>query len=105
VDVLRRIKRLVISGQVRFTRKARDEMVLDALKENEVIEAIVNAVSIFKTLRSKSVARGKGGDRLYVIKGCTYQGTFVYTKGTIRKESGVEVYYVLISAKIATIAD
>ena len=102
---MRRIKRLVISGQVRFTRKARDEMVLDALKENEVIEAIVNAVSIFKTLRSKSVARGKGGDRLYVIKGCTYQGTFVYTKGTIRKESGVEVYYVLISAKIATIAD
>jgi len=105
VDVLLRIKRLVVSGQVRFTRKARDEMVLDALTENEVVEAIVNAVSISKTLRSTSDARRKGGDRLYVIKGCTYQGTFVYTKGTIRRESGVEAYYILVSAKIATLAD
>lgn len=105
MDVLLRIKRLVVSGQVRFTRKARDEMVLDALKENEVVESIVNAVSISKTLRSTSDRRSKGGDKLYVIKGCTYQGSFIYTKGTIRKAEGVEVYYVLISAKIAALSD
>jgi len=37
-----------------------------------------------------------------VIKSPNYSGTWVYTKGTIRRKGGQEVFYVFVSAKIAT---
>jgi hypothetical protein len=41
------------------------------------------------------------GERLYVIESPTFSGTWIYTKGTIRREHGMEVFYVLVSAKLA----
>jgi len=61
-----------------------------------------NAQSIAKALRSRGRYRRSAGEKLYVIKSVTYDGTFIYTKGTIRRHQGAEVFYVLVSAKIAT---
>lgn len=101
MDVLLRIKRLVLRGRVRFTEKARDEMKADGLIPPEVLEAIVNARRIDKTLRSRSYFRRHPSEKLYVIKSYDYSGTFIYTKGTIIREQDLEIFYVLISAKIA----
>ena len=101
MDVLLRIKRLVIGGQVRFTAKAKREMGLDDLDAVEVFESIVSAQAIAKTLRSRSPSRSHAAEKLYVIKNYSYQGTPIYTKGKIERTEGREVSYVLISAKIA----
>ena len=45
-DVLVRIKRAVLAGRYAFSEKARTEM--------DVVESILNAVAIYKTLRSRS---------------------------------------------------
>jgi len=105
MDVLVRIKRLVIRGAVRFTEKARDEMERDSLAAEEVIEAVVNAQAISKTLRSHSPSRRHSGEKLYVIKSFSYDGTLIYTKGTIVLEDGQETFYIFISSKIATFGD
>ncbi len=102
MDVLLRIKRLVLQGRLRITEKARHEMEIDDLDPLEVAESIVTAQSIAKTLRSKSPGRSHASEKLYVIKGISYQGTPIYTKGRIGREGGQEVFYVLISAKITT---
>ncbi|MFQ5807800.1 MAG: hypothetical protein ACE5I3_15240 [Phycisphaerae bacterium] len=56
MDVLIQIKRLVLRECIRFTDKAREEMEADALSVDDVVESIVNAQSITKTLRSRSDA-------------------------------------------------
>ncbi len=83
MDVLLRIKRLVLRGWIRFTEKARDEMETDGLSAADVIESIANAQAIAKTLRSRSRAKRYVGEKLYVIKSFSYDGTLVYTKGAI----------------------
>ena len=105
MDTLLRIKRLVLGGWIRFTEKARDEMEGDGLSAGEVIESIVNAQAIAKTLRSRSRSRRYPGEKLYVIRSFSYEGTLIYTKGAIVREQEREVFYVFISAKIATLAD
>ena len=102
MDTLLLIKRLVLRGWIRFTEKARDEMDADDLRAGEVIESIVNAQRIAKTLRSRSGSRRFAGEKLYIIKSFSYDGTLIYTKGTIVREEEREVFYVFISAKIAT---
>jgi hypothetical protein len=99
MKVLIRIKQLVLRGAVRFTTKARDEMDEDALTVDQVIESIVNAQGISKTLRSTSQFRRRAGEKLYVIKSFSYDGTHIYTKGCIAREEGQEVFYIFISAK------
>ena len=101
MDILVRIKRLVVSHQVLFTEKAEIEMARDSLTPELVYEAILNAPAIFKVLRSRSP---KGGlrERLYVIKGLTFDGVDIYTKGKVLKKEGIEVFYVLISSKKST---
>ncbi|HON90260.1 MAG TPA: hypothetical protein PKZ07_01730 [Sedimentisphaerales bacterium] len=101
MDVLVRIKRLIVSRRVLFTEKAEIEMVRDALTPELVYEAILNAPAIFKVLRSRNLKAGRS-ERLYVIKGLTFDGVDVYTKGKILKREGVEVFYVLISSKKST---
>jgi len=101
MDILVRIKRLVVSRQVLFTEKAEIEMARDALTPELVYEAILNAPAIFKVVRSRS-PRGGRSERLYVIKGLTFDGVDVYTKGKILKKEGVDVFYVLISSKKST---
>lgn len=100
MDVLLRIKRLVLQDRVRYTVKAKEEMRQCELEEAEVLESIMNARGIDKVLRSRSPNRERAAERLYVIKSVSFQGTAIYTKGKIAKEGDQEVFYVLISAKL-----
>jgi hypothetical protein len=101
MGILVRIKRMVIAGQVLFTEKAQDEMDIDALVPELVYEAILNAPAVTKTLRSRNPVSGKR-EILYVIKGLTFDGLAIYTKGKILKYAEQEVFYVFISSKRST---
>ncbi len=107
MDVLARIKRLILLGDYRFTLKARDEMDLEDIAEVEVAEAIMNAHRIDKVLRSTSPHKSRSAEPLYVIKGLTLANRLLYTKGKIAKEADDtgkqrEIFYILISCKEAT---
>jgi hypothetical protein len=101
MDIFIRIKRLVISRRVLFTEKAELEMAIDALTPELVFEAILNAPAIFKVLRSRNPKTRKS-EKLYVIKGLTFDGLEIYTKGKILKKEGVDIFYVLVSSKRST---
>jgi hypothetical protein len=101
MELFARIKRLVIARNVLFTLKAECEMAADSLTPELVYESILNAPSIFKTLRSRNPRTGKS-ERLYVIKGMTFDGLDIYTKGKIQTREGIDVFYVLISSKRST---
>ncbi len=101
MDALVTIKRLVISRRVLFTEKAEIEMAQDVLTPELVYEAILNAPAIFKVLRSRNPETHRT-ERLYVIKGLTFDGIDIYTKGKILKKEGVDIFYVLISSKRST---
>lgn len=98
MDTIVRIKRLVIARHVLFSEKAENEMAAEFLTPELVYESILNAPAIFKVLRSSNPRTSKT-ERLYVIKGLTYDGIDIYTKGKILKSEGVDVFYVLISSK------
>src|SRR5437867_291012 len=98
-DTLARIKRACISGNVVFTDKATIERESDDLTELDVIESILNAVAIYKTLKSTSPHRSRHREYLYIINSTNLSGLVVYSKGKLVEESGVDTYYVLISAK------
>lgn len=101
MDILIRIKRLVIARRVLFTEKAEIEMARDALTPELVYESILNAPAIFKALRSRN-PQTKKAETLYVIRGLTFDGLDIYTKGKILKKEGVDIFYVLISSKRST---
>lgn len=103
VEILAKIKRLAIARRLRFTFKADVERIRDGLSVEDIIESLVNAPVINKTLRSQSPHRLLSKEKLYVIISSTYDGTLVYTKGTVRKTQDVEEYYLLISAKKDTV--
>jgi len=75
-------------------------MECDELTELDVAESIVNAVAIYKKLRSDSPRRA-GNDYLYVIQSPNLAGLAIYSKGKLVRESGVDTYYFLISSKRA----
>lgn len=77
-------------------------MEADLLDPDEVVESILNARAIDKTVRSRSERRRHSRERLYVIKSYSYSGTLIYTKGTIVSKGDQEVFYILVSAKLAT---
>lgn len=81
MDVLARIKRLVVRGDVRFTEKARLELDTDRLEPEDALEAILSAPAITKTLRPRSPRRDGLREVLYVIVGVTFTGVPIYTKG------------------------
>ena len=101
MDILVRIKRLVIARKVLFTEKAECEMAAESLTPDLVYESIVNAPSIFKSLRSRNPRTGKI-EKLYVLKGLTFDGLDIYTKGKILNKAGGDIFYVLISSKRST---
>jgi hypothetical protein len=101
MDILIRIKRLVIARRVLFTEKAEIEMARDALTPELVYESILNAPAILKALRSRN-PRTKKTERLFVIRGLTFDGLDIYTKGKILTKEGVDIFYVLISSKRST---
>jgi len=100
-DTLIRIKRAVLTGNYAFSEKADGEMYRDGLTEDDVVESIVNAVAVYKVLRSTSSRRSSLHENLYVIQSTNLDGLVVYTKGKLAREFGVDVYYFLISAKKA----
>ncbi len=99
MDVLIRIKRAVLAGNYYFSEKARLEMEADGLAVQDVVESILNAVAIYKRIRSRSPFRAKAKEYLYVIQGTNFEGLVVYTKGKLVTESGMETYYFLVSSK------
>jgi hypothetical protein len=100
-DVLIRIKRAVLAGRYAFSEKARIEMEADDITELDVAESILNAVAIYKTIRSKSRFGGRPKEYLYVIQGTNLEGLPIYSKGKLVKEAGEDAYYFLISSKRA----
>jgi len=76
-------------------------MEADGLTELDVAESIINAVAIFKRIRSKSPFRSKVGEYLYVIQSTNLDGLPIYSKGKLVKQAGEETYYFLISSKRA----
>ena len=94
-----RIKRLLIAGHFAFSLKAETELLSDGLTANDVVEAILNAPSIGKVLRSRSPRRAHARERLYVIVGTTWDGILVYSKGTVRNVDGQDTYYFFVSSK------
>ena len=75
-------------------------MEADGLTELDVAESILNAVAIYKKLRSTSRFR-TSGEYLYVIQSPNLDGLAIYSKGKLVKQSGVETYYFLVSSKRA----
>lgn len=100
-DILIRIKRAVLAGRYAFSEKARLELETDSLTELDVAESILNAVAIYKTLRSTSPFRRNVRERLYIIQSTNLTGLPIYTKGKLVAEGATETYYFLISSKRA----
>ena len=101
MDVLIRIKRAVLAGRYAFSEKARIEMETDDLTELDVAESILNAVAIYKRLRSSSPLKRNRREYLYVIQSTNLEGLVIYTKGKLVQEAGIETYYFLVSSKRA----
>ena len=101
MDILARIKSLIRAEKVVFTLKAQIEIEADQLTEDLVCEAILNAIAIDKTIRSRKPESGKR-EILYVIKGMTDDGLLIYTKGKFKTIGQQEVFYVFISSKRST---
>jgi hypothetical protein len=100
-DVLVRIKRAVLAGRYVFSEKASIEIELDGLTELDAIESILNAVAIYKRLRSTSPLRKRKREYLYVIQSTNLAGVPIYTKGKLVSEAGLETYYFLVPSKRA----
>ena len=102
IDVLVRIKRAILEGRYSFSEKAVVEMDAAGLTELDVAESIVNAVAIYKRLRSRSPLRPSRVEYLYVIQSTNLEGLMIYTKGKLIRHVGEEHFYFLISSKRAT---
>ena len=100
-DILVKIKRAVLTGHYVFSEKARFEMKADGLSELDIAESILNAVAIYKKIRSTNPYRKKVRENLYVIQSPNLEGIAIYTKGKLVREAGKDTYYFLISSKRA----
>jgi len=100
-DILVRIKRAVLAGRYVFSEKARLEMEADGLEEMDIAESILNAVAIYKKIRSTRSSRNKAKEYLYIIQSPNLDGVAIYTKGKLVREAGEETYYFLVSSKRA----
>ncbi|MEW6620591.1 MAG: hypothetical protein AB1422_14855 [bacterium] len=100
-NVLVRIKRAILERRYAFSEKARLEMEADCFRELDVAESILNAVAIYKTIRSESPFRKHSREYLYVIQSTNLDGLAIYSKGKFVREDGEETYYFLISSKKA----
>ena len=76
-------------------------MEADDLTELDVVESILNAVAIYKRIRSRSPFRRQAREYLYVIQSTNLDGLAIYTKGKFIREGSSETYYFLISSKRA----
>jgi hypothetical protein len=76
-------------------------MEIDGITELDVAESLLNAVAIYKIIRSKSPYRRGKRENLYVIQSTNLEGLPIYSKGKLVKEQGQDFYYFLISSKKA----
>ncbi len=76
-------------------------MEADGLTELDVAESILNAVAIYKRVRSGSPRRVRPREYLYIIQSTNLAGLPVYTKGKLVKKPKEESYYFLVSSKRA----
>ena len=81
-DILIRIKRAVLAGRYAFSEKARTEMEFDGITEMDVVESLLNAVAIYKIIRSKSPYRRGRRENLYVIQSTNLEGYRYIRKGS-----------------------
>lgn len=86
---------------LRLQRESRIEMEADGLTELDVAESVLNAVAIYKRIRSQSPYRKQERELLYVIQSTNLEGLMIYTKGKLVKESGLDTYYFFVSSKKA----
>ena len=100
-DPLLRIKRAVLRGHYAFSEKARMELEIDGLTEQDVVESIVSAVAIYKTVRATSPYRKNRREYLYIIQSTNLDGLAVYTKGKLIQQARADMYYFLVSSKKA----
>jgi len=100
MDILIQIKRCAWAGNLRLTNKARDELELDDLDVDDVRESLVNAVAIYKTIRSRNPTTRKR-EYLHIIQSPNLAGIAIYTKGKLAVAKGVPTFYVLVSSKRA----
>ena len=100
-DILVRIKRAILAGHYTFSEKVRTGMKMDGLMELDVLESILNAVEIYKRIRSTRPYRKQTREYLYVIQSTNLAGSPIYTKGRLDSEAGFETYYFLVSSKRA----
>jgi hypothetical protein len=83
------------------SEKARVEMEADHLTELDVAESVLNAVAIYKRLRSRSPLRQQVREYLYVIQSVNLEGVAIYSKGKLVREENTETYYFFVSSKRA----
>ena len=100
-NILVRIKRAILAGHYAFSEKASLELEANVLTELDVVESIVNAVAIYKTIRSRNPYHKQAREYLHVIQSTNLEGVMIYTKGKLVQEAGIETYYFLISSKKA----
>ncbi len=58
----------------------------------------MNAVAIYKTIRSRNPRSGAREHR-HIIQSTNLTGIAIYTKGKLTLEDGIETYYLLVSSK------
>ena len=76
-------------------------MEADRISELDVAESILNAVAIYKRLRSRSPLHSGKRENLYVIQSTNLEGLMIYSKGKLVREGGRDQFYFLISSKRA----
>lgn len=59
MDTLIRIKRCALANRLRLTNKARGELEDDDLDITDIRESLMNAVAIYKSVRSKNPVTGR----------------------------------------------
>ena len=101
VDILIRIKRAVLAGRYAFSEKARIEMEIDGISDMDVAESILNAVAIYKTIRSRNPYDHSKREYLYIIQSTNLEGLPIYSKGKLMNRNGKDIFYFLISSKRA----
>ena len=69
------------------------------MTELDIAESILNAVAIYKTIRSQSPWRQQRTKYLHIIQSTNLYGLMIYSKGKLIEEAGVERYYLLIVVK------
>jgi len=74
-------------------------MKADGITELDVVESIINAVAIYKKIRSRSAYRKDSKETLFIIQSTNLEGLMIYSKGKLVSKGGTATYYFLISSK------